>query len=175
MIEYIVKLGDREVKVSKIDTDRYIASFKDDENLSITGNKYRWNLHREESNDQFYNIEVYVEGKDKYFRYSNEDKSNRPSKISELYGCHKFIIDDVEMIENLEKAIKEMELSPEMREQLLKDRMLELIKRMEKLKEDKNEIAKQEAEVIKEKEDILNELSLLKSQKGKDDKEERSI
>lgn len=174
MIEYNVKLGDRETKVSRADTGRYRASFEDDENLSITGNKDRWNLHREESNDQFYNIEVYGEGENKYFTYSNEDKSNRPSRMSELYECHQFIIDDVEMIEELREAIRELELSPEMKEQRLKDRMLELMKKMEKLKEDRNDIARQEAEIIKEKDSILNELSILRSQKNKENKEEKS-
>lgn len=174
MIEYDVKLGDREAKVSRIYADQYRATFKDDENLSITGNKDRWNLHREESNDQFYNIEVYEEGENKYFRYSNEDKINKPTRMSELYECHKFIIDDVEMIEDLRNAIKEIELSPLMKEQRLKERMANLMNKMEKIKEDRKALARQEAEIISEKEVILNELALLKSQKQKNYGEEKS-
>lgn len=175
MIKYNVKIGDREAEVSRFDSDSYRATFVDDENLSITGDKDKWRLHREESNDQYYNIEVYGEGENKYFRYSNEDKTNNPTRMYELYECHKFIIDDVKMIEGLRNAIKEMELSPEMREQRLKDRMVQLMSKMEELKEARKEIARQEAEIIDEKESILNELSLLKSQKRKKDDEEKSI
>lgn len=181
-----MKLGQRNVNVSNTDNN-YVITFEDDKDLSIYGKENEWRLHREESNDQFYNIQVVGEGENKKFSYSNEDREGRMSNISDLYECHQFIIDDVKMIEQLREMIKEIEMSPEMKEQKLKERMSVLIAKMEDLKGKREQIAKQENEIILEKESIVQEMKELKAQttKGavadnlsdhslkKDDKEER--